>query len=273
MAVVEVVGQTASRTIDGGARISNRYSVTGATSESEAETETYNYLATLGRTLLYNGLAFDGITTDEEEDSVYYTTATWRTFSRAQPRQIGDDIETDFSFNISTIPVSVKLPQGTIEVFKAGETADFVPQLLNDVGDGEEPDGVDIYEPSYEESKTIIVPTSSLTPAYRTKLKQSVGKTNLGTFQGWAEGEVLMTGISGTRRGASDSELNFRWQVRENEDNLTIAGIQGISKKGWDYLWPRAETRSTANAPMVKTITHICVARIFKQRTFNDLGI
>ena len=277
--VMEVVGSGATLNADGNATINRNFTVTGVTQDKDAVEAVNTYLLqVLGNPPNIGALVLDTINATEGGQNIYNVTSTWKTFQRrSQPQQPAQgqtqSDETDFSFSLSLQPVRLKIPIGAVAVFKATDAADWTPQMLNDVGSGEEPEGVDVFEPVYEEEKTIRIRTTALTQQYRTTLRKAVGKTNADEFQGWQPGEVLLMGVSGTRRGSVDSEITFRWSVRENEDNLTVAGISGIQKKGWQYLWPRAETRSSDTSPMVKTITHVCVATVFKETTFAQLNI
>ncbi len=90
---------------------------------------------------------------------------------------------------------------------------------------------------------------------------------------GWATGEVLLKGVSGTRRGADDSELTFRWGVRHNQTDLEVEGVTGISKQGWQYLWPRTQMVRQTNGPVASQVTHVCVATVFRSGNFADLNI
>lgn len=280
MAVVrEIVGSGASLNADGNATITRNFNVTGVTADKDAVEAVNAYLLiSLGNPPNIGALVLDNISATESVENVYGVTASWKTFQRrSQPQQPSQgqtqSDETDFSFSLSLQPVRLKIPIGEISVYSATGAPSWTPQILNDVGNGEEPEGVDVYEPVYEEEKTIRIRTTALTQAYRTKLRRAVGKTNADQFQGWQPGECLLMGVSGTRRGSIDSEITFRWSVRENETNLTVAGVSGIAKKGWQYLWPRAEARTSDTSPMVKTVTHVCVATVFKETNFADLNI
>lgn len=268
--VTELIGVSASMTADNQGEISRRYSVTGVSTEVAAVTAVRNFLLlTLGPTFAIGSLVLDKIQATEE-DGQYIATANWRTFARRSQPAMG---ESQFNFEMSLDPVRVKIPVGGITVFKASSAETWAPQLINDLGNGEDPEGIDVYEPVYEESETHWGPTAALTPAYRNLLKSCVGKVNASAFKGWQPGEVLLRGITGTRRGANDSELTFRWSVRENQSALTVGTVTGINKQGWQYLWPRYSTVRQSEAPAIQAITHVCVATVFRTAEFSSLGI
>lgn len=265
----DLAGRVGNLTGDGNASVSRKYTVLGATTEDEAISAVRDYIVlTLGPNLY--GLVLDTISADEEVWGCWRSTANWKTFARKSPPKQG---ESQFNFEIGLEPVRVRVPVSAIDVFKIEDAPDWQPELINDLGDGEDAEGVDVYEPTYEESETVWGPTEALTPTYRNKLKRLVGKTNSQPFKGWDIGEVLLMGVSGTRRGAEDSELTFRWSVRENQDDLTVGQITGISKQGWQYLWPRYDKVRQSNGPAVNAITHVAVATVFRQADFKDLDI
>lgn len=269
--VIRGIGDTASLTAGLVGAIDQAYHVFNATTADDATEALRTYLQqTYGLTPTLGSLTLDNIAVGERTEDFYDCTASWRRFARREQPAVG---ESQFEFSLAVQPVRVKVPVGTVTVYKSAQAADWQPQIINDIGDGEEPDGVEVFEPTYDESVTAWVQTSTLTQAYRTQLKRAIGKTNSTAFKGWQPGEVLLMGVSGTRRGQNDSELNFRWSVRENQDDITIGDVTGIQKKGWQYLWPRSEARGGTDAPIVKTVTHVAVATVFREYDFNLLNI
>lgn len=269
--VIRGIGDTASLTSNLVGAIDQEYHVYGATSSDDAVEALRSFLlTTYGATPTLGSLVLDNLVGGEQTEDFYNCTASWRRSARREQPAIG---ESQFEFSLAVQPVRVKVPIGTVSVYKSAQAAEWVPQLINDIGDGQEPDGIDVYEPTYDESVTAWVATNTITQSYRNQLKRAVGKTNSQPFKGWNIGEVLLMGVSGSRRGANDTELNFRWSVRENQENLTIGDVTGISKQGWQYLWPRSEGRGGTAAPVVKTITHVAVATVFRSYNFDLLNI
>ena len=270
-ATVEIIGQTADLTADNNAGISKDYVVTGVTSADSAVIATRDFLiSVLGSPPSIGPLVLDQISCTEDELNIFRCTASWKTFARRARPATG---ESQFSFELGLEPTRVRHAVGGIQVYKKSGVKDWKPELLNDQGDGQIPEGVDIYEPTYEESKTVWGPTEALTDQYRNTIKRLVGCTNNAPFMGWATGEVLLKGVSGTRRGADDSELTFRWGVRHNQTDLEVEGVTGIGKQGWQYLWPRTQMVRQTNGPAASQVTHVCVATVFRSGNFADLNI
>lgn len=267
--IKELTTDTASLTADGSASITTDYAVIGAASADVAITDLNAYLiSTLGNPPNKGALVLDKISNSEEVQGVYFTKATWSTFARKSKPAEG---ESQFSFDIGLEPAKVQLAIGGIVSFAGSGEPAWAPQIINDQGEGD--GGVDIFEPTYNESETHWVSTASLTPAYRTTVLGIVGRVNNATFKGFAAGEVLFLGVSGGRRGSADSELTYSWVCRPNQSGLSFGSVSGVDKGGWNYLWPRYQEVKGANAPSVKTITHIAVATVFPTADFSGLNI
>lgn len=276
--VVEEVGRR-GQTGEGSAA-TRSYVAWNATSEDAALGAVYTYLVSelgSGTTLAVGArtLVLRNLEGDEELKDGWRVTATWGLFERQEPLQIG---ESNFNFEIAVQPVKVILPLGTQEVYKRGDDDKPTPliRLIGDQGiPDQEPDGVEVFEPTHQESETHIFPASAITQGYKDAIKTVVGKTNNATFKGRSAGECLLTGVSGSRRGHNDWELNFRWSVKENQTGLTIAGITGINKTGWQYLWPRYELgRDENEAPILtRRIRYIVIATVFPAGNYSVLEI
>lgn len=267
--VKEQVGQSGYLRADANAEIRRKYAVFGVTEENAAITAVTDYLlATMGSPPRIGSLELDDVSVSEVVLDYYEVQATWRTFQRrSQPATF----ENQFNFELRLDPVKIKIPIGGIQVFKADGEPDWQPVLVNDLGNGEEPEGVDIYEPTYDESETHWIPLASLTDQYKAVLKSSVGKVNASGFRGNLRGEVLLLGVSGSRRGANDAEVTFRWSVRENQTNFALGGVPGITKEGWQYLWPKSRIRRFEDQPMYQFASHVAVATVFRYAELNNI--
>ena len=135
-------------------------------------------------------------------------------------------------------------------------------------------EGVDIHVPVYNFSETHYLADAAVTPAYRGKLFNLTGKVNDSSFKGLAAGECLFLGASGSKRGADDWEISFRFAASPNRTGITVGDITGIIKKGWEYLWVRYEDDVDApTASMVKKPVAAYVEKVYEVGDFSDLGI
>ena len=72
-------------------------------------------------------------------------------------------------------------------------------------------------------------------------------------FSRLAAGECLFLGASGSKPGADDWEITFRFAASPNRTGITVGDIAGISKKGWEYLWVRcADAEDSTAKALVK---------------------
>ena len=81
--------------------------------------------------------------------------------------------------------------------------------------------GIDITMPVMNFSETHYFRASKVTTAYKKRLAELTGTVNNGKFKGYAPGEVLFLGASGSRRGKhsdDDWEITFRFAVSPNRE-------------------------------------------------------
>lgn len=175
--------------------------------------------------------------------------------------------------------------------FDTGGGSQHITQSLNTVGsyvaDGQSPnfygaigvthdsvEGVDITVPIYNFSETHYFDPSLITGAYKATLFSLTGKVNGGAFRGFAAGEVLFLGASGSQRGADKWEITYRFAASPNVTNLQIGQINGVNKKGWEYLWVRYADSEDTNAKMlVKKPIAAYVEQVYPYGNFAALGI
>lgn len=135
-------------------------------------------------------------------------------------------------------------------------------------------EGVDVTVPVYNFSETHYLNADQVTGAYKATLFGLTGRVNGAAFRGFAPGEVLFLGASGSKRGEEDWEISFRFAASPNVQNLSIGGINGIAKKGWEYLWVRYADDEDANAKvLVKKPIGVYVERVYEYGDFSALGI
>lgn len=135
-------------------------------------------------------------------------------------------------------------------------------------------EGVDITVPVYHFSETHYIASDLVTPSYKATLFFLTGKVNNAAFRGFAAGEVLFLGASGSKRGQDDWEITFRFAASPNVQNLTIGGIAGINKKGWEYLWVRyADDEDAAAKVLVKKPIAVYVEQVYPYGDFSGLRI
>jgi len=90
-------------------------------------------------------------------------------------------------------------------------------------------------------------------------------------------GEILYLGAS-IDDGGQDQDgveimtINHQFEFSKNDDNLTVGGIDGIEKAGWDYLW--CLYRDVVNQGYrAKEIVAVYVEQVYEQASFAVLQL
>ncbi len=128
--------------------------------------------------------------------------------------------------------------------------------------------------PVYNFSETHYIAAENVTQAYKAILFALTGRLNAASFRGFAAGEVLFLGASGSKRGEEDWEITFRFAASPNVSGLSVGNITGIAKRGWDYLWVRyVDVEDTAAKAIVKRPVAAYVERVYYDGDYSALGI
>lgn len=135
-------------------------------------------------------------------------------------------------------------------------------------------EGVDIVVPTMEFTETAYKTPVQMTNAYIVDLFTLTGRWNASAFRFCAAGECLFRGVSGSQRGDENWELTFNFAVSPNVAGLTLGGITGIAKLGWDYLWVRyGDTEDASAYQLVKRPVSVHVDRVSLPGNFSLLGL
>jgi hypothetical protein len=135
-------------------------------------------------------------------------------------------------------------------------------------------EGTDITVPVFNFTETHYILNELVTPAYKLALFNLTGKVNGSGFKGFAKGEVLFLGASGSKRGLEDWEITFRFAASPNVAGLSLGSITGISKEGWNYLWVRFTDDEDATAKaLIKRPVAAYVEQVYPYGNFSGLGI
>jgi hypothetical protein len=178
------------------------------------------------------------------------------------------------------IPSSL-FPEGE-QRFHTGSPA--APNMKGAIGvDGDTVQGVDIVVPQLTWTETYDVPTLYVTTAYIKKVSQLTGTVNNAAFRGFAEGEVLFMGASGSQQWDQDKgdgpwSLSYKFVASANQGQektfpaIKIGDIENIAKDGHDYLWVRYED-AVENSTLLKKPKFVYVNKVYRRGNFKDLGI
>ena len=137
---------------------------------------------------------------------------------------------------------------------------------------GDSVEGVDITVPVYNFSETHYLPAASISGAYKATLFNLTGKVNGGSFKGFAAGEVLFLGASGSQRGNEDWEISYKFAASPNKTSLSVGSVTGIAKGGWQHLWVLYSSAVDQNA-LIKRPIAAYVEQVYWPADFSLLGI
>lgn len=193
----------------------------------------------------------------------------------SQNASTGTSTPSESSFTFETGGGTQHITQSLQTVQRRPAPGTTAPDFGGAIGvtrDGVE--GVDITVPVYQFSETHYLPAAAVTDAYKGKLFRLTGKTNSGGFRGLAPGECLFLGASGSKRGLGDWEITFRFAGSPNANNLKVGDLDGIEKKGWEYLWVMyVDDEDTTAKALVKTPAAVFIEKVYEEGNFSDLGI
>jgi hypothetical protein len=135
-------------------------------------------------------------------------------------------------------------------------------------------EGVDIRSPVYEFSETHWLSVATVDTAYKQGLFELTGTVNDDLFKGFAAGEVLFLGASGSRRSGEKWEVSFRFAASFNRIGITVGDITGVAKEGWEYMWVYYEEQEDASAHrLVKVPRCVFIEQVYYDGDFSNLDI
>lgn len=160
----------------------------------------------------------------------------------------------------------------TVNSYAASGTAPDFGNLIGVTKDSVE--GVDVTIPQYRFSETHSFDTSTIDAAYKLTLFALTGCVNNATFKGFAAGECLFLGASGSQQGEGDWSITYSFASQPNAASLTVGTITGIVKRGWDYLWVQYEDAEDTTAKrLVKAPIAAYVEQVYTYAALSGLGI
>lgn len=160
-------------------------------------------------------------------------TVEWGAFEQ---NEIGDS---SFSFDTSGGTAHIQTSLATLSsTAAAGMPA--APNFQGAIGvtdDGVE--GVDITAPAYTFEETHFFDVAAIGAAYKLTLFSLTGAWNNAPYKGFATGECMFLGASGSLKDHTKWEINYRFSAQPNISPFQFGPIVVPLKRGWDYVWGR----------------------------------
>ncbi len=249
-------------TISDDSSVDLRYVIRGTDDDATANSALLAASPVLYGGLIWQSLHTERIAEDAWEGSVRY--------GLLEPPETGDS-----SFSFDTGGGSQHVTQALTTVGSYAAPGQAAPNFKGAIGvTPGSVDGVDITVPVYNFAETHYIDTLLVTAGYKATLFFLTGTVNNAPFRGFAAGEVLFLGASGSKRGQDDWEITYRFAASPNVTGLVVGDITGIAKKGWEYLWVRyQDEEDTAAKALVKRPVAAYVEQVYPLGDFSGLGI
>jgi hypothetical protein len=179
--------------------------------------------------------------------------------------------------------VITRTPAGDAEKRYPVLGPDAAPVQYGAIGvTGDSVQGVDIVVPALQWTETYDVPSQYVSGNYIRRVSALSGTVNNAVFRGFRPGEVLFLGGTGSQewdeqKGDSPWNLSFRFVASPNADGTTlpplkVGSIEGIEKRGHEYMWIRYEDE-VSNNTLLKRPRHVYVNQVYSPANFAALGI
>jgi hypothetical protein len=136
------------------------------------------------------------------------------------------------------------------------------------------PEGVDISYPTYEFTETYHFFMTLVTSSYRGSLFRATGTINNRSFRGFAEGECLFLGVTGSLDGRGIWELQFRFACSPTKTEYYVGAIKVPVKRGWEYQWvDYEETDDPTQGVTLSVPRAVYIEQVYPISDFARLGI
>jgi len=210
----------------------------------------------------YEDLDLTSISTEPQGGGVWYATARYSLVDNA------GDYEFDTSGGTQRLATSLATLQ---RVALPGYSAPDYQGAINVAEDRVE--GVDITVPVFNFSESKSIAAANVTTPFKYNLFQLTGRVNNGTFKGFAKGEVLFLGATGTKRGRERWAITYKFAASPNVINQPLgSGGLSVTKEGWEHLWVRFEEEIHSHR-LIKIPVAYYIERVYPYGNLADLGI
>lgn len=140
--------------------------------------------------------------------------------------------------------------------------------------------GVDIVSPRLKLTAQARLPGATITDAWVQSVARLTGKVNSAAWKGYAAGELLFLGATGSQLvGSGDPQLTFNFEASENAANLVFQDFAGnditvASKGGHEYLWISfVPVEDTTAKTIVQQPHTVFVQKLYDPGDFTILGL
>ncbi len=175
----------------------------------------------------------------------------------------------DFTFDFDTTGGTVNIKAGKEHIASYPEdmaNPDPLGGCLNVKEDGEV-EGAEIVIPALRFSVRFRHPAGVVTLDYVKLLSNATGRMNSATFLGFAPGELLFVGASGSDGSEADAEISYQFIASANATGITVGGVTGIDKLGHNYLSIESADAVADGGPG-KEVKRVHIDRVYESMDF-----
>lgn len=142
---------------------------------------------------------------------------------------------------------------------------------------GDDVEGTDIVIPAMRIIVHFSHPGNYLTDAIIRTLSRAVGSVDNSGFLGWEPYETLFLGFQAKQTTEVTTidvehreEVSYHFAMSENLVNFAIAGITGISKKGWDVAWVKWQEAVESGRASNEAL-YVNIVRVYKEKDLRTI--
>ena len=184
-----------------------------------------------------------------------------------------EKVSIEFGVSTATRTVSLGRVRSYGDMPKYGGLID-----VQESGDGTlEPRGISVYVPTGTMTITHYFKKSQWTTKLRNKIAYRRCRYNSDSFRGFAHGELLFVGESvNYNQGDPYVEVQYKFLISENSDEIEVGSMTGISKRGWQGLWVKYKKDvKTVDGKKYQVIEPqgVAIEKIYNACDFTELGL
>jgi hypothetical protein len=271
------------------------WNVIGTSDEDVLHTDINAKISTLYATWTYPGqplvrLRAESYSVDYQGDTLWRVAVQYEKIGADDPTQSGP-LKRVRSFDTTGGTQTITQSRGGEEGERVYDSTGFVavnpPSMKGAVNvDDRGVNGVDIVVPNFQWTESYDVPSRFVADAYVRAVHLLTGSVNAAPFRGFAKGEVLFLGMTGSQewdaqRGDGPWSLSYKFVASPNRGPdlgglpaEPIGNITTYNKYGHDYLWVKyASVDDNVNNLVLRQPLVVYVNKVYPDGDFSKLGI
>lgn len=196
----------------------------------------------------------------------------WNTYRITVPygprdREVGS---VRFAFDTTGATVHISAAKEHVATYaSSGLIADDCHKGAIGVKEDGDVEGIDIVIPVLKMSYTYRHPQAVVNEAFARNRAAITGYINNDSWRGFAAGELLFLGSSGSDGSDAEAEVTDQFAASGNTTTLSIGGINDIAKKGHDAIWIEFQDAVDNDRP-VRQPERVHVERVYDEISFTS---